>query len=75
MRFFTVPSAKEAGKSVFIATGFIGDFRHRDTDPGPCRDRLGVFFEHVNVAFLVGVVAAVAASVNFPVPVSPMFWR
>jgi cation/acetate symporter len=26
MRFFTVPNAKEARKSVFVATGFIGYF-------------------------------------------------
>ena len=26
MRFFTVPDAKEARKSVFVATGFIGYF-------------------------------------------------
>jgi cation/acetate symporter len=30
---------------------------------------------HVNVAFLVGLVAAVAASANFPVLVSSIFWR
>ncbi|NVI05186.1 cation acetate symporter [Paraburkholderia youngii] len=35
----------------------------------------GVLFEHVNVAFLVGLVAAVAASANFPVLVSSIFWR
>lgn len=36
---------------------------------------LGVLFEHVNVAFLVGLVAAVAASANFPILVSSIFWR
>ena len=36
---------------------------------------LGVLFEHINVAFLVGLVAAVAASANFPVLVSSIFWR
>ncbi|MBP0594974.1 cation acetate symporter [Paraburkholderia sp. LEh10] len=36
---------------------------------------LGILFEHVNVAFLVGLVAAVAASANFPVLVSSIFWR
>jgi cation/acetate symporter len=36
---------------------------------------LGVIFEHVNVAFLVGLVAAVAASANFPILVSSIFWR
>lgn len=34
---------------------------------------LGVAFEHVNVAFLVGLVAAVAASANFPILVSSIF--
>lgn len=36
---------------------------------------LGISFEHVNVAFLVGLVAAVAASANFPVLVTSIFWR
>jgi cation/acetate symporter len=36
---------------------------------------LGILFEHINVAFLVGLVAAVAASANFPVLVSSIFWR
>jgi cation/acetate symporter len=36
---------------------------------------LGILFEHVNVAFLVGLVAAIAASANFPVLVSSIFWR
>ena len=36
---------------------------------------LGILFEHVNVAFLVGLVAAVAASANFPILVSSIFWR
>lgn len=35
----------------------------------------GILFEHVNVAFLVGLVAAVAASADFPVLVSSIFWR
>jgi cation/acetate symporter len=165
MRFFTVPSAKEARKSVFIATGFIGYFylltfvigfsaiallaQHPEffktaTDGhfNLTRDLLGgsnmvavklaqavggnlfygfiaavtfatilavvagltlsgattvshdlyacwlatlmlsivaiglgILFEHVNVAFLVGLVAAIAASANFPVLVSSIFWR
>ena len=36
---------------------------------------LGILFEHANVAFLVGLVAAVAASANFPVLVMSIFWR
>jgi len=36
---------------------------------------LGILFENINVAFLVGLVAAVAASANFPVLVSSIFWR
>ncbi|MFD1554362.1 cation acetate symporter [Paraburkholderia silviterrae] len=35
---------------------------------------LGILFEHANVAFLVGLVAAVAASANFPVLVMSIFW-
>ena len=36
---------------------------------------LGVVFEHVNVAFPVGLVAAFAASANFPILVSSILWR
>lgn len=36
---------------------------------------LSILFEHINVAFLAGLVAAVAASANFPVLVSSIFWR
>ena len=36
---------------------------------------LGILFEHVNVAFSSACVAAVAASANFPVLVSSIFWR
>ncbi|WP_321929517.1 cation acetate symporter [Paraburkholderia guartelaensis] len=35
---------------------------------------LGILFEHANVAFLVGLVAAVAASANFPMLVMSIFW-
>ncbi|RZF26743.1 cation acetate symporter [Paraburkholderia sp. UYCP14C] len=35
---------------------------------------LGIMFEHSNVAFLAGLVAAIAASANFPVLVSSIFW-
>ncbi|WDR90128.1 cation acetate symporter [Burkholderia ambifaria] len=36
---------------------------------------LSILFEHVNVAFMVGLVAAVAASANFPVLAMSIFWR
>lgn len=36
---------------------------------------LGLAFEHQNVAFMVGLVFAVAASANFPVLVLSMFWK
>lgn len=36
---------------------------------------LSILFEHVNVAFMVGLVAAVAASANFPVLATSIFWR
>ncbi|RQT56395.1 cation acetate symporter [Burkholderia cepacia] len=36
---------------------------------------LSIQFEHVNVAFMVGLVAAVAASANFPVLAMSIFWR
>ena len=36
---------------------------------------LGILFEHINVAFMAGLVGAVAASANFPVLVSSIFWR
>ncbi|RQZ13402.1 cation acetate symporter [Burkholderia sp. Bp9031] len=35
---------------------------------------LSILFEHVNVAFMVGLVAAVAASANFPVLAMSIFW-
>ena len=38
MRFFTVPNAKEARKSVFYATGFIGLLLHRHLILGAARD-------------------------------------
>ncbi len=36
---------------------------------------LGYMFEKINVAYMVGLAFAVAASVNFPVLVMSMFWR
>ena len=36
---------------------------------------LGYLFETINVAYMVGLAFAVAASVNFPVLVMTMFWR
>ena len=36
---------------------------------------LGYMFEKINVAYMVGLAFAVAASVNFPVLVMTMFWR
>jgi cation/acetate symporter len=36
---------------------------------------LGYLFEKINVAYMVGLAFAVAASVNFPVLVMSMFWR
>ncbi|SAK81744.1 acetate permease [Caballeronia catudaia] len=36
---------------------------------------LGILFEHINVAFMAGLVGAVAASANFPVLVASIFWR
>ncbi|WP_269507613.1 cation acetate symporter [Burkholderia sp. IMCC1007] len=36
---------------------------------------LGILFEHINVAFMAGLVGAVAASANFPVLVVSIFWR
>ncbi|WP_323122628.1 cation acetate symporter [Burkholderia alba] len=36
---------------------------------------LSILFEHINVAFMVGLVAAVAASANFPVLAMSIFWR
>jgi cation/acetate symporter len=36
---------------------------------------LGYLFEKINVAFMVGLAFAVAASVNFPVLLMSMFWR
>jgi cation/acetate symporter len=36
---------------------------------------LGYIFENINVAFMVGLAFAVAASVNFPVLLMSMFWR
>ena len=36
---------------------------------------LGYQFEKINVAYMVGLAFAVAASVNFPVLVMSMFWR
>jgi cation/acetate symporter len=36
---------------------------------------LGYMFETINVAYMVGLAFAVAASVNFPVLVMSMFWR
>ncbi|MEI5997915.1 cation acetate symporter [Paraburkholderia bengalensis] len=36
---------------------------------------LGILFENINVAFLTGLVASVAASANFPVLVASIFWR
>jgi cation/acetate symporter len=35
---------------------------------------LGYIFEHQNVAFMVGLAFAIAASVNFPILVLSMFW-
>jgi Na+(H+)/acetate symporter ActP len=44
MRFYTVPDAKQARKSVFVATGFIGYFYyshvyHRLRRGGACGQR------------------------------------
>ena len=36
---------------------------------------LGYIFENINVAFMVGLAFAVAASVNFPVLLMSIFWR
>ena len=36
---------------------------------------LGYIFETINVAFMVGLAFAIAASVNFPVLLMTMFWR
>ncbi|GJD51945.1 Cation/acetate symporter ActP [Methylobacterium crusticola] len=36
---------------------------------------LGVLFEHQNIAFMVGLVFAIAASANFPVIVLSVSWR
>ncbi|OIQ85541.1 cation/acetate symporter ActP [mine drainage metagenome] len=36
---------------------------------------LGILFQHQNIAYLVGLAFAVAASSNFPVLVLSMFWR
>lgn len=36
---------------------------------------LGVAFEHENVAYMVGLAFAIAASVNFPILVLSMYWR
>jgi len=36
---------------------------------------LGYKFEHQNVAFMVGLAFAIAASCNFPVLISTMFWK
>jgi cation/acetate symporter len=36
---------------------------------------LGIIFEKQNVAFMVGLAFAVAASANFPVLILSMFWR
>ena len=36
---------------------------------------LGILFEKINVAFMVGLAFAVAASANFPVLLLAMFWK
>ena len=36
---------------------------------------LGVAFEKVNVAFMVGLAFAIAASANFPVLLLSMYWK
>ena len=36
---------------------------------------LGIMFEKQNVAFMVGLAFAIAASANFPVLFLSMFWR
>ena len=36
---------------------------------------LGIIFENQNVAFMVGLAFAIAASCNFPVLVTSIFWR
>jgi len=36
---------------------------------------LGIIFEHQNIAFLSGLVLAIAASANFPVLFLSMFWK
>src|SRR5260370_1092034 len=64
MRLFTVKDAQAARKSVFYATGFIGYFYI-----------LGIIFENQNVAFMVGLAFAIAASCNFPVLVMSIFWK
>src|SRR3990167_8684209 len=135
MRLFTVPNAKEARKSVFYATGFIGFFflvvmvlgfaaivivgkdpqffvggdtsgaltgasaishdlyatvlkkghasekdemrvtRMATVGLGIIAICLGILFEKMNVAFLVGLTFGVAASTNFPVLIMAMYWK
>jgi cation/acetate symporter len=36
---------------------------------------LGIIFENQNVAFMVGLAFAIAASCNFPVLVTSIFWK
>ena len=36
---------------------------------------LGIVFEHINVAFMVGLAFAIAASSNFPVLLLSMYWK
>ena len=36
---------------------------------------LGIVFEKQNVAFMVGLAFAIAASANFPVLILSMFWK
>ena len=84
MRFFTVPRAKEARKSVFWATTWIGyfyllifiiGFGAITLVLGIVAVALGITFEKQNIAFMVSLAFAVAASANFPVLFMSVLWK
>ncbi len=94
MRFFTVPSAKEARKSVLWATSWIGYFyiltfiigfgfgaselrvsKITTIALGFIAVLLGIAFEKQNLAFMVSLAFAIAASANFPVLFMSVLWK